>query len=51
MTGEKAIRTAYFLKRGRLQSKPRLNEKPEVFSRLANADLRLQRESRGKPHP
>lgn len=27
-TGERAIRTAYFLKRRRLQSKPRLNEKP-----------------------
>ncbi|MEM2046465.1 MAG: IS200/IS605 family accessory protein TnpB-related protein, partial [Candidatus Jordarchaeales archaeon] len=27
-TGEKAIRTAYFLKMRRLQSKPRLNEKP-----------------------
>jgi putative transposase len=26
-TREKAIRTAYFLKRRRLQSKPRLNEK------------------------
>jgi len=27
-TGERAIRTAYFLKRRRLQSTPRLNEKP-----------------------
>jgi len=27
-TGGRAIRTAYFLKRRRLQSKPRLNEKP-----------------------
>jgi putative transposase len=27
-TGERVIRTAYFLKRRRLQSKPRLNEKP-----------------------
>jgi putative transposase len=27
-TGERAVRTAYFLKRRRLQSKPRLNEKP-----------------------
>jgi len=27
-TGERAIRTAYFLKRRRLQSRPRLNEKP-----------------------
>ena len=27
-TGERAIRTAYFLKRRRLQSSPRLNEKP-----------------------
>jgi putative transposase len=27
-TGERAIRTAYFLKRRKLQSKPRLNEKP-----------------------
>jgi putative transposase len=27
-TGERTIRTAYFLKRRRLQSKPRLNEKP-----------------------
>ena len=28
VTGEKIIRTTYFLKRRRLQSKPRLNEKP-----------------------
>jgi len=27
-TGERAVRTAYFLKRRRLQSRPRLNEKP-----------------------
>jgi len=27
-TGERAVRTAYFLKRRKLQSKPRLNEKP-----------------------
>jgi putative transposase len=27
-TGERVVRTAYFLKRRRLQSKPRLNEKP-----------------------
>ncbi len=59
-TGERAIRVAYFLKRRKLQSKPRLNEKPimakyrgreerrisTIYHRLANEVVKMA-EKRG----
>ena len=59
-TKERAIRTVYFLKRRRLQSKPRLNEKSilakyrgrewrrikEIYHKLANEIIKMAREER-----
>jgi putative transposase len=40
-TGERAVRTAYFLKRRRLQSKPRLNEKP-LLAKYGGRERRIE---------
>lgn len=59
-TKERAIRTAYFLKRRRVQSKPRLNEKPilakygrrewrrikEIYHKVTNEIIKMARERR-----
>jgi putative transposase len=58
-TGERVVRTAYFLKRRRLQSRPRLNEKPllakysgrerrrveDIYHRVANQIVTAAKES------
>jgi putative transposase len=41
-TGEKVIRTTYFLKRRRLQSKPRLNEKPLLAKYKGRESRRIE---------
>jgi len=41
-TGERVIRTAYFLKRRRLQSKPRLNEKPLLAKYIGRERRRVE---------
>ena len=59
-TKERAIRTAYFLKRRRVQSKPRLNEKPilakygrrewrrikEIYHKVTNEIIKMAKEKR-----
>jgi putative transposase len=59
-TGKRAVRTAYFLKRRRLQSRPRLNEKPllakysgrerrrveDIYHRVANQIVTAAKEAK-----